>query len=244
MRPRSFLWSTSSFVFLLFILFVRAVPAEKDTTTSPLSTALPPDTTPTPTQATHSTTRPEGKSPNDGDGDKPSRSTSHTLAILSATPHTHHNPQTPGTGTLENTKTYIWPPHTQRPTAAPQGASNTTGHGQSTLAIVSEVLGGAVLLFILMSLGRCLYSYRRAPQRDRIGALLNRHQLQREMEEMERDRVDRFRQMMESTSHQWRPPPPPYQHAPAYESVVGSDGEGSIDWGRPSVPPRTHPPTP
>lgn len=103
-----------------------------------------------------------------------------------------------------------------------------------------------MLFFILFSFGRCFYSYRKAPERDRIAALLNRHRLEREMEEMERDRVDRFRQMMESTSYQWRPPPPPYQQAPAYEAVVGSgsDGEGSVDWGHPSIPPRTHPPTP
>ena len=112
--------------------------------------------------------------------------------------------------------------------------------GQSTSSIVLEVLAGIVAAVVLFLVGRCYYSYRRTPARDRIGALLNRHRLEREMEEMERDRMERFSRALDS--RRWRPPPPPYQHAPEYESVITSDD--SIDWGRPSLPPTTHPPSP
>ena len=95
-------------------------------------------------------------------------------------------------------------------------------------------------LVIVLALARCLYAYKRAPPRDRISALVQRHNLEREMEELERDRMATLARALES--FRWRPPPPPYQHAPAYETVVNPEGDGSIDWGRPAEPSLTHHP--
>lgn len=162
-------------------------------------------------------------------------STSHSLLILP----TSHHPLPHSTWTQSHTRSIPHHPRPTTPLAAPQ-SSSPPSRGQSGVAIAFEVLGGALALILLITLGRCYYSYRKTPPRDRIGALLSRHQLEREIEEMERDRVERVRAALEA--YRWRPPPPPYQPAPAYETVMTSDG-GSVDWGRPSFPAPSHPPS-
>ena len=123
-----------------------------------------------------------------------------------------------------------------------QGANTNRGnggqHGQSTVALVFEIIAGVAGVLIVASLGRCVYVYRRAPARDRLGAAVDRYRLQREMEELERGRMERSARALER--YRWRPPPPPYQPAPEYDAVVqhpdtghAADGDGSIDWGSP-----------
>ena len=115
---------------------------------------------------------------------------------------------------------------------APAAQSNNAAsprRGQSTVALVFEILAGAAGLFIALAVARCVHAYRRAPPRDRIGALVDRHAIQREIEELERGRMERLARALEP--YRWRAPPPPYQHAPAYDAIVASDG--SVDWGRP-----------
>ena len=73
---------------------------------------------------------------------------------------------------------------------------------------------GAFLLFML---SRCIYSWRRTPNRDRIEGLLSRHYLEREMAERERQEME---QRILRSSSIIRPPPPPYISAPAYEEIV------------------------
>ncbi|EJF62400.1 hypothetical protein DICSQDRAFT_135993 [Dichomitus squalens LYAD-421 SS1] len=117
---------------------------------------------------------------------------------------------------------------------APSSSRNSNGHGQSAVAIAFEVIAGVVGLVVVLALARFLYAYKRTPPLDRVSVYVNRHNLEREMEEMERDRMATFARALES--FRWRPPPPPYQHAPAYETVVNPEGDGSIDWGRPTEP--------
>jgi len=81
-------------------------------------------------------------------------------------------------------------------------------HNESTAAIVFEVLGALAGLLLFLGLLRCLYSYNRTPHRDRIAAVLHRHQLQREMEELERNPPEPRRSL--------EPPPPPYLAPPVY----------------------------
>ena len=228
-----------------------ALPAETVTSSSASSTPTTTDEDSRPTRttertATRSATR---AADHDGDGDGSrssaqashasiSTTSSHSLAI--PTPHTHPHLS----HSFNFTGTHTFQPH-PLPTDPAGDHQPPSSHGQSAVAIVFEVLAGALALVIVAALARCWYSYRRTPSRDRIGALLSRHQLEREMEEQQRDRMERISRAMEA--YRWRPPPPPYQHAPAYETVVATDSaDGSIDWGRPSFPLASHsrPPTP
>ncbi|OBZ76050.1 hypothetical protein A0H81_03886 [Grifola frondosa] len=107
------------------------------------------------------------------------------------------------------------PPSSTPGFATPQSRPSGTRHRQSTIAIVFEVLAGVAGIGIILGLLRCGYSWNRTPSRDRIASLLSRHQLEREMEEIERQQIEQRRPRT-------RAPPPPYQPAPAYDSVVAS----------------------
>ncbi|RPD66972.1 hypothetical protein L226DRAFT_608239 [Lentinus tigrinus ALCF2SS1-7] len=245
MRPR---WSglTCFFAFVLCFQFALALPAETGTSTltshSPSSTAE--DSRPTARTSESRSITPAADDHGDSDDSHSSTqashrtSSSHSLAIPIPHTHTPHS----WSHSLNYTGTHTFLPHPP-PTGPVGGSPPRSSHGQSAVAIVFEVLGGAVVLLIVLAIARCWYSYRRTPPRDRIGALLSRHQLEREMEEQQRDRMERINRAMEP--YRWRPPPPPYQPAPAYDAVVATDSpEGSIDWGRPSFPSASHPRSP
>ncbi|KAI0772114.1 hypothetical protein BD413DRAFT_475205, partial [Trametes elegans] len=97
--------------------------------------------------------------------------------------------------------------------------------GQSPVALAFEILGGVVGLFILLGLARCYFVWRRTPAPDRVAGLISRHQLEREMGEMEQERIERLNQAL--AARRWQPPPPPYQPAPAYDTVVPPDSPTS-----------------
>ncbi|KAF7352529.1 hypothetical protein MVEN_01217900 [Mycena venus] len=82
-------------------------------------------------------------------------------------------------------------------------------HHQSEATLVFEILGALAGVIFFLSVVRCIYSYNRTPSHDRITSILHRHQLQREMEELERNPPDHRRSLVE-------PPPPPYIAPPAY----------------------------
>ncbi|KAI0638371.1 hypothetical protein C8Q77DRAFT_1154027 [Trametes polyzona] len=121
-------------------------------------------------------------------------------------PFTHHFPPPPNP-TAPSPR-----PHPPPPPPAP------AQRGQPPIAIAFEVLGGVVALAIFVGIARCYIVWRRTPPRDRIAALMSRHQLEREMAEMEQERMERLNQALEA--RRWRPPPPPYQPAPDYDTVV------------------------
>ncbi|KAJ6539643.1 hypothetical protein B0H19DRAFT_1269938 [Mycena capillaripes] len=79
-------------------------------------------------------------------------------------------------------------------------------HHQSMASLVFEILGALAGVIFFLSVLRCIYSYNRTPSHDRITAILHRHQLHREMEELERNPPDRRRSLVE--------PPPPYVAPP------------------------------
>jgi hypothetical protein len=108
------------------------------------------------------------------------------------------------------------------------GGLNHRHHDHARFMIFFEVLAGAITLFFLLGLVRCLYSYKKTPARDRIAALLNRHSVHTEMEELgQRARGrDSFQ----------RPPPPPYvPPPPTYDITMGCS---------PPTPPIPHIPNP
>ncbi|KAI0082350.1 hypothetical protein K474DRAFT_500607 [Panus rudis PR-1116 ss-1] len=153
----------------------------------------------------------------------PSASTPHSITILRPPTRTHthatsfhpvHN------RTLSFPLTHHRPAPTFRPTADPPANTDSQprSHRQSTVAIVFETFAGIIGLIFFILFMRCIYRWKTAPPRDRIAALLSRHQLEREMEELEREQIARRARRGSII----RPPPPPYQHAPAYETVIQS----------------------
>ncbi|KAI0774459.1 hypothetical protein C8Q74DRAFT_836717 [Fomes fomentarius] len=251
MRSRLSLGLACSFAFVISSQLVCAAPAESSDASLSLTAPTASHTRPVGISTTResedeshtrsTTGPPDGNSDREGSRSSTHRpitfSSSHSI-IIPPTP-TRHFPHPTGDRTPGYPITYSRTPHS-RPSATAAAISQPAHHGQSTVAIVFEVVGAALAFFILFALARCFYSYRRTPPRDRIGAFMSRHQLEREIEELERNRLQRFAEVVDH--YRWHPPPPPYQPAPAYEEVTTSDG--SIDWGRPSFPAATHPPTP
>nr|GAT53623.1 predicted protein [Mycena chlorophos] len=92
-----------------------------------------------------------------------------------------------------------------------QSSIPITTHHESLAALVFEIIGILAALVVAFSVIRCFIIYKRTPQRDRILNILHRHQLQREMEELERNPP------MPWQRPSIDPPPPPYLRPPDYE---------------------------
>ncbi|KAJ7228360.1 hypothetical protein GGX14DRAFT_612391 [Mycena pura] len=112
--------------------------------------------------------------------------------------------------------------HAPPPLPSPQSSPHRT----SIAALVFEILGVLAAVLLLLSIARCVYIYKRTPAHDRISTILHRHQLQREMEELERNPA-RIRGSIE-------PPPPPYLRPPSYENehtpLSRSSRRGSVSY--------------
>lgn len=109
-------------------------------------------------------------------------------------------------------------PSTQSPvtpaSSSPQEESSQTHHPITASTIVGIVFGGLAGLVLVLSVGRCWWSWRKTPSRDRIESLMHRYDLDREMEQA---RVEPLREIAR------RLPPPPYRPPPpGYEHVVPS----------------------
>ena len=119
------------------------------------------------------------------------------------------------------------PQHPHPPSTQTQGgttATNTNSHShgssQSIAAILFETLGGLLGLCFVLGFGRCAYKYHRTPPRDRISALLDRHQLERELAELE------AQEAMDDRRSSIVAPPPPYERAPSYEQLETVPNQG------------------
>ncbi|KAI0660802.1 hypothetical protein C8Q70DRAFT_745675 [Cubamyces menziesii] len=234
-----------TFVLHLATLFqlVRAAPAEKDVTSTFASTSSASSTnepgessakTPD-AQTTHAPTHRPGA---DGAGDatqtdisdrrsasaaSTGKTSSHSILIL-PTPHSHSHPTWSYTPGHPLPITHHWQPNPP-PSAIPHHNSSSD-KSQPPVAIAFEVLGGIVALLVVLGFARCYISYLRAPRRDRIASVVDRHQLEREMAERQQEELEGLRRVLEA--RRWHPPPPPYQRAPDYEEVVRSDSPTSL----------------
>jgi hypothetical protein len=94
---------------------------------------------------------------------------------------------------------------------------NPPQSGQKPISIVFEVLGGLAASALLFGFIRCFRSYRKIPARDRIAEIVQRHQLQRELEELERNpgRLRRHPSLPE-------PAPPYFPRPPSYDHLLPS----------------------
>ncbi|KAF8897842.1 hypothetical protein BD779DRAFT_405121 [Infundibulicybe gibba] len=140
---------------------------------------------------------------------------------------------------------HITPTRTKRPpipaqTDPPRGGSPA---GHKPIAILFEVLGGiAGVVFLALTL-RCVYVYKRTPHQDRIAAIVNRHRLQREMEELERNPRPLWRPRNWEPAPPYFPPPPEYV-GPANVSTVAVTEHPTRDSDSPPLPERPLPQTP
>ncbi|KAI9068543.1 hypothetical protein FKP32DRAFT_142313 [Trametes sanguinea] len=212
---------------------VRAVPAQKDASESASSS---PSSTPGSASATgdaqetHTAAHgpaPDGKDdatqtalPNRQSTTQSHSSTTSAHSILIPPTAHHSRPHPSFSPSPGHPITHHFPPNPP-PTPAPISTPAQANKGQPPIAIAFEVLGGIIALLVLIGVARCYIVWRRTPARDRIAAVVDRHQLEREMQERERERMQRLSRALESRL--WRPPPPPYQPAPDYEEVVRSE---------------------
>ncbi|KAK7054164.1 hypothetical protein R3P38DRAFT_3171727 [Favolaschia claudopus] len=126
------------------------------------------------------------------------------------------------------------PSHFHRP--PPSDPHRNNNNNPSATALVFEILGALAGVAFFFGVARCIYSYRRTPSHDRITSILHRHQLQREMEELERNPPQRQSSLRE-------PPPPPYIAPPPsypvdeHTPLSNRDSSGSYD--EPPSPPHT-----
>ncbi|TFK55581.1 hypothetical protein OE88DRAFT_1651955 [Heliocybe sulcata] len=107
------------------------------------------------------------------------------------------------------------PPNPQMPHPSPRPDRNLP-RGPSAGVIVGAALGSLASIIVLASFARCLYTWRKQPDRDRIAEVVDRYQVQREMEEMAREDLEALR---ESVRRAPSPPPLPLYNdsrLPAY----------------------------
>ncbi|KAI0353028.1 hypothetical protein OH77DRAFT_653396 [Trametes cingulata] len=195
------------FALVTWVHLVSAVPAERDT-----SISFAPSTS-SPTQGddareTHATSRgPAADDTNDATQTGLTDRRSTTQSASKSTPHSifipptaHHSRPHPSWSPSPGVPfTHHFPP-SPPPTPPPHHSSPPSQNGQPPIAIAFEVLGGIIALGILAGLARCYIVWRRTPPRDRIAALVHRHQLEREMEEQERERLERLSRALEVRS--------------------------------------------
>ncbi|KAJ3511950.1 hypothetical protein NLJ89_g3804 [Agrocybe chaxingu] len=190
--------------------------------------------------------------------------TSHKRATVTRIPHSQptraHSiqipqipqpqiPNNPALATRTRDITAAFPDRTRGPGRGPprdpngfQGPRRHRG-GQRPIIIAFEVLGGLAGAAILFFIGRCLYNYKKAPKRDRIAEILQRHHLEREMEELERNPLALRRTSIQEPAPPYFPRPPSYDEtrmAPAVSSAARAEYTQVATHSPPSSPPPTH----
>ncbi|KIK06829.1 hypothetical protein K443DRAFT_674114 [Laccaria amethystina LaAM-08-1] len=83
----------------------------------------------------------------------------------------------------------------------------------ASIAVIFEVLAGIIAFGVIVSLTRCFYIYKKTPKRDRIAEVLNRHHLQRELAELERNPITIRRPSLREPAPPYFPRPPSYDAA-------------------------------
>jgi hypothetical protein len=143
------------------------------------------------------------------------------------TPRPTHTPKL--TFAPQPTFTQHHPPVT-KPSNTSDSSKFSHGHlSHSLVTIIFAVLGGVVGFGFFLCLIRFLHNYSKTPPPDRITGVVNRYQLQRELEELERNPLRRA---------SLREPPPPYfPRPPSYSARPSSYAEIVTVTGSPSVVP-------
>ncbi|KAF8913773.1 hypothetical protein CPB84DRAFT_1757496 [Gymnopilus junonius] len=114
------------------------------------------------------------------------------------------------------------PVHTHRPPPPPPSHSQQST--QKPISIAFEVLGGLFASLIIIGLIRCCYNYKKTPGRDRIADILHRHNLQRELEELERNPAVLRRPSLREPAPPYFPRPPSYEDMNPPQPVRSTPG--------------------
>ncbi|KAG7447452.1 uncharacterized protein BT62DRAFT_1074847 [Guyanagaster necrorhizus] len=116
--------------------------------------------------------------------------------------------------TLSPLPLHNWRPPLREHSPSPaKGASGDSKH-QGSVATFLEIIGGTIAMAIILSVIRCITSYRCIPKRDHIAAVIDRHPTHREIDELE------YRMSPSSDckrSSLQEPPPPYFPRPPAYD---------------------------
>ncbi|CAA7259636.1 unnamed protein product [Cyclocybe aegerita] len=190
--------------------------------------------------------------------------TSHRRATVTRIPHSQptrahsiqipqipqpQSPNNPALATRTRDVTAAFPDRTRGPGRGPprdpNGFQRPRRHrgGQRPIIIAFEVLGGIAGAAVLFFIGRCLYNYKKTPKRDRIAEILQRHHLEREMEELERNPRALRRTSIQEPAPPYFPRPPSYNEtrmAPAVSSATRAEYTQVATHSPPSSPPPTH----
>jgi hypothetical protein len=140
-------------------------------------------------------------------------SPAHTSLSLSFSSSHHHSTHTASRP----------PPHFNTPAPASPSTYELDPEGlqvqqrQKKLAIALGVVAGFVSFGFLACIIRCLCRYKAPPKRDRIAEILQRHNLQCELEELERHPHVLRRPSLRDPAPPYSPRPPSYT-----ESVIGT----------------------
>jgi hypothetical protein len=102
-------------------------------------------------------------------------------------------------------------------------------------AIFLAIFGSVVGFGLFLGLTRCLYNYSKTPPRDRISGVMNRYQLQRELEELERNPFALRRTSLREPAPPYIPKPPSYTERPSSPRVPGLE-YAEVHSGSPSPP--------
>ncbi|KAJ7068570.1 hypothetical protein C8F01DRAFT_1118585 [Mycena amicta] len=188
------------FLLCLLFHFIHALPADSD---EPVSR----DTSASGSTVSQTTPHPSA----DGSTTKAESSTPHLSTHKATTDANKHHAASSQKPTDQITVPV--PTRTGAPTPSfthfhPHPAGQ---HHQSIAVLIFEIVGVLAGVLVMLGIIRCLFIYHRTPQHDRVTAILHRHQLQREMEELERNPPQRDRNSV------LEPPPPPYLRPPDYE---------------------------
>ncbi|KAJ7094501.1 hypothetical protein B0H15DRAFT_946914 [Mycena belliarum] len=162
------------------------------------------------------------------------RATSHKPTAKPTAATTKHRHGAATTSVAANGQITLRPGNPTHPVPVPIPSFAHTHHprprpsrGPPIAALVLEILGALAGCLFLLSIMRCVYSYNRTPARDRISAILHRHQLQREMEELERNPPNPRRSLVEPPPP-YIPPPPSYGHG-GDRDLLGHSPAASLD---------------
>jgi len=130
-------------------------------------------------------------------------------------------------------------PSTTNPVHTKASGSHRFQSNQKPIYIAFEVLGGILATGMLFGFLRCCYNYRKTPRRDRIADILHRHNLQRELEELERNPVALRRPFLREPAPPYFPRPPSYEQM---NSIPQGIAPPQVDYS--VLPTYTPPPSP
>lgn len=182
----------------------------------------------------------------------PTLSTYHPILVSFTQTHTTHSLTESLPHFTTHVQTFPHPPyvqtHTRDPptpaptrTRAPDIRPQSQSIRQTPIIIFFEVLCGIFLLIVCMGMFRFCRSYRKTPTRDRVSAIISRHRLQMELDELRRRPPMRRFNSIQEPAPPYMPRPPSYiETPPANTRVTQANYDVLSNASPPGSPTRSH----